>query len=117
MRINVANDFAQPIFQSPLQIHIVLRMHRGENTGFEMPKAHFCRTDPRLASLWHGWSTVAEELLPPKQLCNSAKEISVAGTRTDEISEVKALKQVSLNFLRVSLSFPWARFQAFSVGE
>lgn len=117
MRINVANDFAQPIFQSPLQIHIMLGTHREENTGFEIPKVHFCRTNPRLASLWHGWNSVEEELLPPKQLCNSEKEISIAGTRTDEISGVNTLKHVSLNSLRVSLSFPRASFQVFSVGE
>lgn len=48
---------------------------------------------------------LAEEQLPPKYLCNSEKAISVAGTRTDEISKVKVLKHVSLNFLSVSLSF------------
>lgn len=117
MRINVANDFAQPIFQPPLQIHILLGMHRGENAGFEMPKVHFCRTNPRLALLWHGWSTVAEELLPPKQLCNPEKAISIAGARTDAISRVKALIQVSQDFLRARLSFPWTSFQVFSVGE
>lgn len=117
MRINVANDFAQPIFQSPLQIHIMLGMHRGKNNGFEMPKVHFCRTNPRLASLLHGWSTVTEKLLSPKQLCNSEKAIFTAGSRTDEISRVKALKHVSLSFLRDSLSFLWASFQIFSGGE
>lgn len=107
MRINVANDFVQPIFQPPLQIHILLGMHRGENAGFEMPKVHFCRTNPRLALLWHGWSTVAEELLPPKQLCNPEKAISIAGAmrRTDAISRVKALIQVSQDFLRARLFF------------
>lgn len=82
----------------------MLGMHTAENTGFEMPKGHFCRTNSRLALLWHGWSTVVVELFPPKQLCNSEKAISLAGTRADEISEVKVLKHISLNFLRVSLS-------------
>jgi len=117
MRINVANDFAQHIFQSPLQIPVMLGTQRGGNTGLEMSKVHFCRANPRLALLWQGWSTVAEELLPLQQLCNPQKAISVAGTRTDEISEVKALQHVSLNFLRVNLSFPCASFQVFSVGE
>lgn len=40
---------------------------------------------------WHGQSTVAEELLPTKQTWNSKKAILIAGTRTDEISEVRAL--------------------------
>lgn len=91
MRINVANDFAQPIFQSLLQIHIMLGLPRGENTGFEMPKVHLCWTNPRL-SLWHGWSLAAAELLPQKQLWNPEKAISTAGERTDESSEVRALK-------------------------
>lgn len=104
MRINVANDFAQPIFQSLLQIHIMLRLQRGENTGFEMPKVHLCWTNPRL-SLWHGWSLAAAELLLQKQLWNPEKAISTAGERTDESSEVRALKHVSLNFLSQSF-FP-----------
>lgn len=67
MRINVANDFAQPIFQSPLQIHIMLGLQEGENAGLKMQKMFFCRTNPRLLVPWHSQSTVAEELLPPKQ--------------------------------------------------
>lgn len=70
MRINVANDFAQPIFQSPLQIHIMLGLHRGENTGLKKQKMCFCRTNPRPLLPWDGQSTVAEELLPPKQTWN-----------------------------------------------
>lgn len=104
MRINVSNDFAQPIFQSPLQIHIMLGLQRGENTGFEMPKVHFCWTNPRL-SLWHSWSLVAVELLSPKQLRNPEKAISTVGVRTDESSKVRALKHLSLNFFSQSF-FP-----------
>lgn len=102
MRINVANVFAQPIFQSPLQIHIMLKWHRGENTGPKMWEMCFCRTNPRPLFPWHVHSTVAE-LLPPKQIWNSEKAIPIAGTRTDEISEVRTLRYVSLNFQSVFL--------------
>lgn len=57
MRINVANDFAQPISQSPLQMHIRLGMSVEKNTTFETPKVHFCGTNPR-----HGWPSWKLEL-------------------------------------------------------
>lgn len=115
MRINVANDFAQPISQSPLQMHIRLGMSVEKNTTFEMPKVHFCRTNPRHG--WPTWSSVQLELPLPKKVCNSEKAISIAGTRNDEISRVKALKDVSLNFVGVLHSSPWATFHVFAVVE
>lgn len=115
MRINVANDFARPIFQSPLQMHIMLGTSVEENTTFEMPKVHFCGTNPRHAC--PTWSAVQLELPLPKKVCNSEKAISIAGTRKDEISRLKALKDISLNFLGVLLSSPWATFQVFAVVE
>lgn len=87
MRINVANHFAQPIFQPPLQMHVTLGMSIKENTAVEMPKAAMQdKSQSGLAHLEPG----EPELLRPKKPHNPKKEISIASMRKDELSGVKA---------------------------